>query len=1324
MANVAKTLKALIAEYPLVPPIIKISDLTPLGDIMKRIHSLLLLLFLLFMAGIVLGQDTPSFGFAQTIGRQRPQGIVYNPPLDQFAWVDSTGSLQLVDAATYQTQAVLHQNDTYNAYTFSHDGTMLALAVARRVELWDTRSGTLLATLEPDGANSTTGPLMFAEDDQMLLFTAIVPAPPELRRSENDTSNLPWLWDIPSALDQANSSLPRGVEAYPFFEFRNGFILGAHDKALVARPQRLQLIDVANSSLPVIAEIETQRNEQDPISIWFSLRDDMMYVRPINQNNLIQIDTDDGSHFDIPVGRELNARRLQEMDGLVLSSISQIIGAPNTRESSSFLRLLLGDDYRSSWNYHPLTVILVDILQPITVSQSEMGLLIYVFDEERGIGYFDFVRPFDILRMTLHPDNLHFMVRRAAANQPIEIYSLETGALERSYIPALRDLEGNHPLAYTADGAAIISDFQRFDAQTGSILYQDLSYNLGFDRFFFTQDSSQLVTLTGFDWWVWDIQTAEVVRRETLTQRGELLQTSPDGHRFLTALNLPEGVGREIVEIGKDQRRSIIFDHHPTRDMIDIIPSPDWENYLVIYSVDFTSTTPAGMAASLYNIDAGRRWYLEADDLPATQNLHYGWLDNITAYFYGTPDLALAQTERIYGLDFHPSGLPQCLVNAFPDGEWEQWRDLWQRLNYRLTPDALGHLTQALCTALPAAAQEVNTLLQPSPTPTRIPVTPLPSIIAGVPECLTQRYPNEAVAYGRDWREITAGLSREQVEELETLLCDGLVNAPSSSFFDESGTPPLEVITLNINTGQRTQGSYIPPTEPQPTRLLELVLNEFERTAQIRPGDSLLSPNGALLAARNLSNHIIIFRLLKPYETIVAEATATAAPQQPASAEDDRRIAVRPTATQPSDQVGPPLPTPTPTITPTPPPLPAEPANQPQAGEIAEVCPADNLQVTTESPLDPALTGRLLTTVSSSRDVWVVEPATGRFYPDDTIPRCNIDIACEFSFDQRWILSTDSSIRVFRPDGSDQWVLFEPQEQPVWPQSIYWVDNGTLEYVYSGYLPEQTIIPLSLYRHAVPETRTLSEPFLPQTNIRINELAVELHLFQPANGPLALARLAFKGGPPYQYYIYNRETDTADYFARLNEDLFAQWHPLGKALYYRHPTSPDWYIYEVATGQHHVLGELPEGQWSREGRYRVRDYITPAEEREIREELGQPIPNLQIWDSETGLIRRYCLPQINPFVASTGQPEPELTPVDLPTPTLTPDQGINIAPITTTYAWSPDSRHLAIHVTISASTVELSTVYSTILILDTQTGIFTEVPASITGIITWMEDGE
>ncbi|MBZ0297822.1 MAG: hypothetical protein K8L99_35025, partial [Anaerolineae bacterium] len=394
------------------------------------------------------------------------------------------------------------------------------------------------------------------------------------------------------------------------------------------------------------------------------------------------------------------------------------------------------------------------------------------------------------------------------------------------------------------------------------------------------------------------------------------------------------------------------------------------------------------------------------------------------------------------------------------------------------------------------------------------------------------------------------------------------------------------------------------------------------------------------------------------------------------------------------------------------------------AGEVTEVCPADNLQSIAEPPLDYAASGRLLTTVNNSRDIWVVEPATGRFYPDDTIPRCNLEIACDFSFDQRWVVISGNDIRVAHPDGSDAWVLFEPQEQPVWPQSLYWLDNDTIEYIYSDYLPDRSVNPFTLYRRAEPATHTLSEPFLPQNDIRINDLHAEIRLAQPGGGPLALVRLAFKSGPPYQYYIYNRDTSEADYFTRLDEDLLAFWNPLGTALYYRVSTSPDWLIYDVASGQHRVLGELPDGQWSREGRYRVSDYYLPSEEREAREEAGQPIPDLQIWDSETGLIRRYCLPDIDPFAALVNQTDAEMTPAALPTPTLAPEEDVTFAPASTAYTWSLGSHYLAVVVTIPGSSVELSTVYTTILILDTQTGIFIEIPANINSIVTWMEDVE
>src|SRR5690606_7229427 len=133
------------------------------------------------------------------------------------------------------------------------------------------------------------------------------------------------------------------------------------------------------------------------------------------------------------------------------------------------------------------------------------------------------------------------------------------------------------------------------------------------------------------------------------------------------------------------------------------------------------------------------------------------------------------------------------------------------------------------------------------------------------------------------------------------------------------------------------------------------------------------------------------------------------------------------------------------------------------------------------------------------------------------------------------------------------------------------------------------------------------------------------------------------GGIGYKYYIYDRATGEADYFARLvnNESLRVSWHPLGKALYYRYPTDETWYVYDPQTRQHRVLGILPGGQLSRDGRYRVEAFRRSCEENEARRLAGQPIPNLRVWDSETGLMRHYCVPTPDPYAAlGIEQPTP------------------------------------------------------------------------------------
>src|SRR5512145_5393 len=181
---------------------------------------------LLSLVGVALAQPAPGDFFTpiQQFGRLRPAGLQYDANFHRLALVDTEGQLVLADAATFQPQFVLYTGGAYNAYLFSHDGRYLALAIDRRVELWDTASGERRALFEPPAAKLAQGPMYFSPDDSWLLFDSVVPAPQELRRSENDTVSLPWLWDLPAALREARStrlpSLASAPNAYPFFSLK------------------------------------------------------------------------------------------------------------------------------------------------------------------------------------------------------------------------------------------------------------------------------------------------------------------------------------------------------------------------------------------------------------------------------------------------------------------------------------------------------------------------------------------------------------------------------------------------------------------------------------------------------------------------------------------------------------------------------------------------------------------------------------------------------------------------------------------------------------------------------------------------------------------------------------------------------------------------------------------------------------------------------------------------------------------------------------------------------------------------------------------------
>ncbi len=111
---------------------------------MKKLRVIAPLILLLGLAGVVLVRaqsDGEPFQVVRQIGEPRPQAIVYNRPLDQFLWVVPGGNLQLVDASTLDVQHTLYTAQTYKATAFNSTGTLLAVAIDRKIDLWNPQTG-------------------------------------------------------------------------------------------------------------------------------------------------------------------------------------------------------------------------------------------------------------------------------------------------------------------------------------------------------------------------------------------------------------------------------------------------------------------------------------------------------------------------------------------------------------------------------------------------------------------------------------------------------------------------------------------------------------------------------------------------------------------------------------------------------------------------------------------------------------------------------------------------------------------------------------------------------------------------------------------------------------------------------------------------------------------------------------------------------------------------------------------------------------------------------------------------------------------------------
>jgi hypothetical protein len=300
-------------------------------------------------------------------------------------------------------------------------------------------------------------------------------------------------------------------------------------------------------------------------------------------------------------------------------------------------------------------------------------------------------------------------------------------------------------------------------------------------------------------------------------------------------------------------------------------------------------------------------------------------------------------------------------------------------------------------------------------------------------------------------------------------------------------------------------------------------------------------------------------------------------------------------------------------------------------------------------------------------------------------------------------------IVVSRVDGSDAITLYTAPEAQLISPSFRWREPHTLEISYNGVMPTISPGAITLIRIFDPETGERSSESLPPTLEPLGLLNFDRISRQPY-GTLEVLAEYFPGGT--RYYLRDRATGEAQVFAQ--SDLYTEWQPDGRFLYYS--TRGEDFLYDTETRQHAHLDTLPQGIWSPDGHLRAAWTYVPGDE--IVETLmqGELPPRLQVWDSETGLLRTFCLPETN---------------------------GIDFSG--TPLLWSPDSRYLAFTLYLpiggdvvptptlaispespipTATPIPLETQYDyqfpRTILLNTETGNLTVISTEISAIQRWM----
>lgn len=1264
-------------------------------------HKLFFLFLLpaLLIAGLArmaAAQTAPAaevFEPVRTIGQDRPSGLRYDPNFDRFAWVDDAGQLVIVDAPTLAPLHVLYPSGAYAAFSFSRDGTLLAVAIDVRVDVWDVASGIRVASFEPPGARRVQGPLQFTRSDELLVLDSIVPAPQELRRSENDTVIQPWVWDIAAARDLRPSVLVNRVSAYPFYNVRVSLVAGDNGILVSGLDNRIQVYDADTPTMQLIADLPASRLETEPVVAWRSATDPYLYVSLNNSGSLVQIDTATNAVLPFDLGSESLAS-LGRLRALAFSRAHQPIG-DQTNQFNPLAGLLLGSDYSGWTGYQGSVFSLLDVLvplldDPLRDATSGTALLAYHFNEANGSGAADAYHPSGINGIALSPDAKTLAFRRQSG--PVELYDIASGMLRRILTPGEPDPNGRHTFAFSGDSRTLVVDFERFDAASGERVLRAANYTEPFDSFGFDA-AGHLITFGGSPlagassdaliWRLWDVESGNLLREASFAISGDtILAVSDDQLRYLTqTLRDDGGADLRIIDGWAGETQTFPLPTLANDSISQIVPNADWTRFLIVY----TSGTLAAYAR-----DGAQLYFDAGNNLPANA-FDYRWQDERTI---AVRSYAGMTSAPLLDIQYHASGLPQCIVDALPE-TWTALIPAWERLVYQNQPRRVNDIARQLCTALTGAgAQNVHAaegtptlaadaavvadwLLTPSPTVEyRSARTPAPIAVPGVPTCITSRYRSEAAAYAELWRQVTAGITDPaQLEQINTMICEGLLGdlgfvrptptvnpnalsittptplpaGPETTGGDELG---YNVLTIDVETGLRAFASAVvaTPETPQPDIVARLN-TDFRSQYRVYPYNPVVSPDGRLMAAQDSSGFVTIYRLSRPVADLLveeADAQATRAAQAP------RSIGLALTATQPPQALGTPLPTLTPTVTLTPIPLTAAEAALPQWGETQVVCPARTLARLPDLPADFTPPGTLIVRPVVGDDgsfLWTLNPRTGALVGDVSRPQCGLTEYCSLSPDGAWLVRQNGSVIVSHPDGSAAVTLYSQTDADLLSPAFSWREPHTLMIDYYGVLPTLSPEQRPLIGSYDPETQTLIGGMLAPTVVPLGLLPFDVLARQPY-GTLELLAEQFAGGT--RYYLRDTVTGATQVFGQNLAGW--SWQPAGHYLYYQQDDYS--YQYDTQTGEHTRLGKLalPSGIWAPDGQQLV-SWLYPSDEETTQALLRGELPALlSVWNSETGLTTRYCLPELTGSSVAAG--------------------GLT---------WSPDSRYLAFAVYLSVT---------------------------------------